>query len=518
MAKLNLEQLKKFIANESLNHEKKIKKAKQSREYFDNQNDILIQPDPTNQGVKGSNAITESAGIRNADNRISHNLHQLITEQTISYGFTVPPQFDVDDEKLNERIREVFENEGYFAEVLSELALQAIHFSVAYIHYWKDAKDGSFQYAVVPGDQVIPIYREGLKKTLEGLLRYYLDITTEGDYVVVYEYWNEESVEAYYTKGTAFGSTVDSLNQYPRFGGSMSEPKYKRSHDFPGHVPFIPFYNGMSDQPNLFRYKRLIDAYDMVFSGYLNDVEDLQELILVLTNYGGTDLNQFKKELKEFKAIKIDQMDDQDKSGVQALEIQIPVEARNSILETLKEQIWEAGQGFRTTDRTAAATSGVALDQMYSSLEIKTKLMEVKFRTGLAELIKVFLEQEGDKAYNEIKVKQDWRRVRVKSMIEMANTIAVLSKNTSRENIAKNNPLVPDWQAELKMKAADDEEDMQKQLDMTFQTQQLGFNQAGNFSLGKSGSQSSSTLEPNNPSNNSKKIRKKQTGKGVGNE
>ena len=52
--------------------------------------------------------------------------------------------------------------------------------------------------------------------------------------------------------------------------------------------------------------KPLIDAYDKVFSGFLNDLKDTKEIIFVLTNYGGADLEEFLQDLKKYKAIKLD--------------------------------------------------------------------------------------------------------------------------------------------------------------------------------------------------------------------
>ena len=52
--------------------------------------------------------------------------------------------------------------------------------------------------------------------------------------------------------------------------------------------------------------KDLIDQYDLVVSGFANDLADIQEVIFVLRNYGGEDLNTFLSELKRYKAIKVE--------------------------------------------------------------------------------------------------------------------------------------------------------------------------------------------------------------------
>lgn len=45
--------------------------------------------------------------------------------------------------------------------------------------------------------------------------------------------------------------------------------------------------------PDLIRYKGQIDAYDLVYNGFMNDLEDIEQIILVLKGYEGTELDEF---------------------------------------------------------------------------------------------------------------------------------------------------------------------------------------------------------------------------------
>ena len=47
-----------------------------------------------------------------------------------------------------------------------------------------------------------------------------------------------------------------------------------------GEVPFFPFFNNNIDTGDLDNIKPLIDVYCKVFSGFVNDLEDIQEVIL----------------------------------------------------------------------------------------------------------------------------------------------------------------------------------------------------------------------------------------------
>ena len=71
-----------------------------------------------------------------------------------------------------------------------------------------------------------------------------------------------------------------------------------------GYVPLFP-YNNATHTGDLPMVKDLIDQYDLVVSGFPNDLTDIQEVVFIIRNYGGENLNTFLSELKQYKAIKV---------------------------------------------------------------------------------------------------------------------------------------------------------------------------------------------------------------------
>ena len=166
---------------------------------------------------------------------------------------------------------------------------------MGWIHYWED-EDGTFQWAVVDSKQIIPIESHNLKKKLLGVLRVYDEIDEEtGDIYAIYEYWDKESCWTFRRKN---GDTLeDGLHYYNTFmipDSSDFTAEYR--HEF-GEVPFIPFPNNNTNTNDLKNIKPLIDVYDKVYSGFINDLDDIQELIFVLSGYGGTD---FKRSMTSY--------------------------------------------------------------------------------------------------------------------------------------------------------------------------------------------------------------------------
>ncbi len=129
------------------------------------------------------------------------------------------------------------------------------------------------------------------------------------------------------------------------------------------------------------------------------------------------------------------------------LAIHIPIEARVKILEITREAIFVLGQGVDPQKNIGQNNSGVALKQMYSLLELKASGLETEFRIGFAELVRFILRFYGKDA--DVSVKQTWTRTQINNDLEQADIISKLAPTTSKEAIAKSNPIVEDWQDEL---------------------------------------------------------------------
>ena len=176
------------------------------------------------------------------------------------------------------------------------------------------------------------------------------------------------------------------------------------------------------------------------------------------------DKQEFLEDLKRYKMIKMDNDGMGDQSGVTTIAIDIPTEARNLILERTKKQIFISGQGVNPETDKLGNSSGVALKFLYSLLELKAGNMETQFRSGYATLVKMILKHLG--LSDKLKIKQTWTRNSINNDTEMAQVVSTLATITSRENVAKSNPIVEDWQDELRLQKAEQEERPEKAYDM----------------------------------------------------
>lgn len=448
---LNINKIKKIIQNDA----ERRRIIEIEKKYYENDNVIKAK------GVVSS----ETDPMRNADNRVSHNFHQLITDEKTAYMFTNPVLFDVGDKKLNKKIKETLGDD--FKSESAYLSTNATNNKVAWLHYW--IEDGQFLYSVVETEQCIPIFDGKLKKKLIGFYRYY-PIVKETDTgaikeFVIFEYWDNKHCEQYKFRGNLSGTGLTYLSaEYNGF-----------EHDL-GEVPFIEFKNNRNMISDLKKYSDLIDIYDKVMSGYANDLEDIQQLIYILENYGGEDLKEFLGDLKRYKTIKTETGEDGKTSGgLKTLQIEIPVEARNSILEILKKQIYESGQALQQDTESFGNASGVALKFFYRKLELKAGLTQIEFEKGFSILIRAIMKFLNISEWKTKTITQTWTRNMISNDLENAQ-IANESKSNetiSDETIAKNHPWVEDPEEELKKLKKQKEESMKKQSEI--------FNNSGGF-------------------------------------
>ncbi len=433
----NIEIVKSLIKKHAGKHRRHIKQCQEAARYYKNENDILWK------GVQKQ----ENDPLRNADNRIPRNFHGLLVNQKTAYMFTAPPLFDTGEKAINTQVADILGDE--YAKVCKDLCVNASNSSVAWLHYWRD-DENRFNYAVVDSEQILPVFSSNLKKELIAALRTYKDIDfATGKEITIWEYWDKDYCYSYYReKNTISDTGLEAYNCFSIEDAEGEENGNTFAHEW-GQVPFIPFYNNNINTNDLKNIKPLIDAYDKVYSGFLNDLEDVQEVIFVLTNYGGEDKKEFLNDLKEYKMIQIDSVTDGEgdagTGGIETLTISIPIEAREKFLELTRKAIFEQGQGVDPDPQKFGDSSGKALKFLYSLLELKAGLMETEFKAGFGQLIRAICQYLGVECKQII---QTWTRTAIQNDQELAEICNKSVGIISDKSILKAHPFVENCEAE----------------------------------------------------------------------
>lgn len=449
---MEIEAIKQIIRNTSASRGLFNRRYDEALRYYQAQNAITNR---TN-GDSKLNRDGKDEPLRRADNRVSSNFYQLLVDQEAGYLASKAPTIDVGDDSLNDRVTGALGDD--FALTLTNLVVDASNAGTAWLHYWID-DSGVFRYATVPPGQCTPIYSTELDNKLLGMLRSYKQLDPDtGKYFIVHEFWNDKEA-TFYKQLSANPLKLDyfpKIESYDASAGFETGLGSSYVHNM-GRVPFIAFNKNKMHLNELHKVKGLIDAYDDIYNGFLNDLDDVQEVVLVLKNYGGTNLCEFMKDLKDTKAVKFNTVGSGDQSGVDTLQIDIPVEARNTALQLTKTNIFLQAQGVDPANFESSNASGVAIKMLYSHLELKASTTEAQFRRGVNQLARAILRWLGVSDADGRKIIQTWTRTRVEDDLSRAQVVSTVANFTSKEAIAKANPIVTDWQEELK----DQEEEKQ---------------------------------------------------------
>lgn len=440
---MELEDAKKFIKDNICSLGPVIAKAEAARRYYEVKNDIIFSDKKEDK---------EESLLRNADNRVCSSFYPLLVDQKAAYMFTSPPLFDAGSKAANKEITKVLGDR--YPKNCKKLCVSASNCGVSWIHYWEDTEAGCLKWGVLDGTQIAPVVSDSLEEKIYAVLRTYTKTANDGNIYVVYEIWNDKECEVFCQKQ---GTDISSLTYYNIFeaagfvsSGSRFTNRY--AHPF-GRVPFIPFKNNDIGTTDLQKIKGLIDTYDKTYNGFANDLEDIQEVIMVLTGYSGTSRKELLEDIKKYKVIKLD---DKDSGQVSTLNIEIPVEARKTMLEMTRKAIFTQGQGIDPERESFGDVSGEALKFLYSLLELKAGLMQTEFMLGFGEFVRVICQ------YRNIPVKDDiiqtWTRTSIQNDTETAeiakNSVGIISNKT----IIKNHPFVENPQEELELIKKEKEE------------------------------------------------------------
>lgn len=405
------------------NHKPKIENIIMGERYYNHDPDILSLP------RKLDNA--GNVDPMKPDWRMYTNYHQNLVDQKVAYTVANPVTFGTEDESALKTIQEVLNHK--WDDKLVDILTAASNKGIEWIQPYVD-ENGDFKTFRVPAEQAIPIWTNKERDTLKAFIRYY-----RLDGIERVEYWTDSDVTYY--------EYQDGILIPDYYHGE----EHIQSHYYVGNkrvswgrVPFIPFKNNPQEMSDLFMYKTIIDAMDKRLSDTQNTFDESTELIYILKGYEGQDLDEFMRNLKYYKAINVDG----DGSGVDTIQIEVPVQSSKEYLGMLRDYVIEFGQGVDfQQDKFGNSPSGIALKFMYSNLDLKANKLKNKTLTALQELLQYII----DFYKLNIKVQDVEITFNFNVMVNELeqSQIGVQSQYLSKETVITNHPWVDDPVAEL---------------------------------------------------------------------
>jgi len=410
--------------------------------------------------VDGITEIDKNA----ANNRIVNAYDRILKDQKAGYicGKQITWDGDENDiDYLNNTIGDIFHKR------LREWIIGTSNHGREYWHIYIDELQ-NFRYVQISGIEIIPIYDTSFQDKLIGIFRYYpityqKTITSPEKTIYKVQIYNEN--EVYY-----FIQDPDSMKYVPDPDEKIN-PKphlYITNTAFPnvaqkrgwGKVPFIELRNNDEMQGDLTFTKSLIDAYDFDMSKFTNDLADIAQAVWVLKGYEGTSLGEFMKDLRHFKAIKLNK-----DGGADSKQNEVPNEAFDSSFDRIEDNIFVAGMGVNPKmNRFGANDSGVKLKFMYALLDIKANITITETTAALKEFLWFVSEYATLRKdeFNYEDIKPIFNKTILINESERITDVATSVGDISLETSIANHPWVTDVAEELKRI----EEERSKNMDL----------------------------------------------------
>ncbi len=441
--------------------EKKQKMAEGER-YYAGEHDILkksFNESVISETIEQNDTCYEREKLFKNPNRSNHHVvnafHRLLVDQKTAYILGKRPTIYVsgaqssDERKKYEKFLSSFVGE-YFCDVLQSLIIGASNKGLEVLQVYYDEL-GELGYSIVPANELILIYDEKNGQRLREVIRYYaISVLENGEKKIrrKAEWWTNEGVSFY--EETKSGDFIRT-NEQPHFWREkyINGECFERTKESFGRLPFIVLRNNSRCTTDLESIKGLIDAYDLLSSEGVNNLLDLVELYWVIEGYGGEAAGAIAQKLKINKAVHIS-----DSGGrVEAKQVSLPVDARLSFMNNLKNDIFTFGQGVDVqSDKFGAAPSGVALKFKYTLLDLKAGAMITKIVAAIRELLYFATLDYNNKTSSEADA--SWIEVIInKTMVtndsETAEIIERSKELLSRKTLLAKHPFVDDVTLEL---------------------------------------------------------------------
>ena len=348
--------------------------------YYQGEHDILTRKRMV-IGDKGE--LEEVKNLPN--NKIIDNQYAKMVDQKVNYLLAKPLSFEAENDKYTELLKTILNKR--FLRTFRNLGEDALNGGIAWLHpYYSD--QGELTFKRFPPYEILPFWADAEHTILDFAVRTYQIESYEGTIEVVVEkveIYDKKGIHRYELKGGTLIPDVE--NPSTSHMVTVEEDGTLKSYNW-DRIPLIAFKYNNKEIPLIKRVKSLQDGINTILSDFENNMqEDARNTILVLQNYDGTNLGEFRKNLSQYGVVKVKSVDGA-AGDLKTLEITVNAENYKIILELFKNDLIENARGYDAKDdRMAGNPNQMNIQSMYSDIDLDANSMETEFQAALEELL-----------------------------------------------------------------------------------------------------------------------------------
>lgn len=372
------------------------------------------------------------------NNRKVDNQYAKMVDQKVNYLLGQPIAFNCDDENYVASLKKIFNKR--FQKTLKNVGEDCINGGIAWLYpYYSNSE---LKFKRFAAHEILPFWSDTDHTELAMAVRYYIEEDPNNIDRVI------EKVEVYGKNGIDFYT----------FENNRLHPDVKKQHENymtvgeQGYnwerIPLIAFKFNAKEIPLIKRCKNLQDGINELISTFKNNMEeDARNTILVLENYEGQDLGEFRQNVAQYGVIKVGSVDGA-RGDVRTLNIEVNSANYESILRVFKKALIDNCKGYDFSElRTGGSPNQMNIKSIYSDIDLDANSMELEFQCAFEELL-WFIEQSLEATETDVEV--IFNRDGVVNETEIMQMLVSAGVKISNRTLLSQVPFVDDIEEELK--------------------------------------------------------------------
>ena len=278
-----------------------------------------------------------------------------------------------------------------FDQRLKKAGYWALANGTSFLYVHMGHKKQQWEYTLFKKTEFLPLYDEETGALRGGVRFWSLDWGKRPITAVLY---TEEGYTKYKTPYKKYGiSSLEKVEDLKPYIETVEESE-AFGEEVTGMgdmtmIPIFPLHSGENRDSALDNLKPLIDAYDLVLSGFCNDVTDIPQIYWLITGAMGM-TEKDKRKLLDRLMLQHMAVIDGENSKMEGFTQEVPYEARERCLKQLRNQMYENWGGFDVHTVEAGATND-HIDAAYWPMDEEADAFEYE----VIECVQQILEMMG---------------------------------------------------------------------------------------------------------------------------
>ena len=304
-------------------------------------------------GIPENNFTASNIKIRN------RLIHRLVTDRcsySLGNGVSFAGKTKGEDGTTVDPTKEMLGDD--FDQKVYQTAYWAQSNGAAYLYVHPGFDRDQLEYTLFKKTEFLPLYDERTGALRGGVRFWSLDWGKRPITAVLY---TEEGYTRYETPEKKYSLSsleqvedtkpyIETVEQSEAFGEEVTGAGNLTT------LPIFPLYSGENRDSALDNLKPLIDAYDMVISGFANDIKDCAQIYWLVSGALGMS-EADKRQMLDRLILQHMAVVDGENSSITPYTQEIPYQAREEALKQLRNQMYENFGGFDVHTIEAGATN-----------------------------------------------------------------------------------------------------------------------------------------------------------------